>query len=549
MATCPSEEQFERYQHGDLAAEAVEALQLHARACAACQGRLAALTDTATMLEDLRMVWERRRRGGAATLAGSLEGRTFGAYTVGALLGEGGMARVYRATHAGTGAEAALKVLKQELLGVEDICARFEREARAMAKIRHPNVVTVFECPHDHETTGIAMELLPGGSLRAWLDRQRAEGGRCAPVQVVELALQAAQGLAAAHALGLVHRDIKPANLLFGGDGTLKLVDFGVVQALENATWVTGVGHHIGTPAYMSPEQCKGERATQASDVYSLGVTLYELLAGHLPYDVEGGSPFAQMLKHISEVPVDVRRVNPDVPDWLGDVVMRCLRKDPGGRYADGAALAQALAAGPQPAAVRVAPGSEGTPTGHVNLEAIREQLKRLPQRAIVAWACRRARRVQHLNADPRLERAIAMAEAVSQGAEESRSAGRALQRVQQLRAASLKAAYTEPGDGETAAASKAALAAAATSACAAARSADDAAADAAFVAECGVAALHAAAQTAHPFWKAARRDYDALLAAHFGKEGTIGDPVPLSFWRQHDTPPAGRGASPPKAG
>ncbi|MFH0980315.1 MAG: serine/threonine-protein kinase [Planctomycetota bacterium] len=535
MPNCPSDAQLEQYSHGDLPSEAAAALQEHAQTCPTCKARFAALTDTVTLLEDLRAVLERRQRGLAAARPGALEGTCFGEYEVGPLLGEGGMARVYQATRAATGTVAALKVLKQELLASEDICARFEREARAMTQIHHPNVVTVFDCPHDRNTTAIAMELLDGGSLRDWIDRQRAQPGRPDTEQVVRYALQAARGLAAAHALGVVHRDIKPSNLLFSHDGTLKIVDFGVAQALESATWVTGLGHHIGTPAYMSPEQCRGERASQASDVYSLGVTLYELLTGRLPFAVEGGSPFAQMLKHLSELPADLRTHHPEVPDWLAEIVMRCLRKDPAERFRDGAALAQALVEGPQQVRAAEPAREEVQRTWHVDFEAIREQLRRLPQRAIVAWACRRARRVQHLNADPRVERAIAMAEAVAQGADESRSTGRALQRVRQLRAASLKAAYTEPAEGETQAASKAALAAAATSACAAARSVDDAAADAAFVAECAVTALRAAGDTARPFWKGARRDYEALLGAQFGREGTIGDPVPKSFWHGHD--------------
>lgn len=534
MDTCPGDEQLEQFSHGDLTPEAVEALQRHASGCSVCRKRIGTIADTVTMLEDIRTVLERRHRGPSATLPDSLEGVTFGAYEVGKLLGEGGMARVYRATRMPTKEEVALKVLKQELLASEDICARFEREARTMTRITHPNVVTVFDCPHDQNTTAIAMELLDGGTLRDWADRQAAAPDGPDVATVVRFALQAARGLAAAHEIGLVHRDIKPSNLLFSRDETLKIVDFGVVQALESATWVTGLGHHIGTPAYMSPEQCKGERASQASDIYSLGVTLYELLSGRLPFEVEGGSPFAQMLKHLSEMPPDLRDGHADIPDWLGAIVMKCLSKKPEDRFSDGAALVQAIVTA-QEAKPAQRPRDEAQPTWHVDFDAIRRQLRRLPQRAIVAWACRRARRVQHLNADPRLERVVAMAEAVGRGAEDSSSTTRALQRIQQMRAASLKVAYTEQDEGDTRAASKAALAAAATSSCAAARTVEDAAADASFVAESAVAALRADHKSARPFWKGARRDYEALLQGDFGKEGTIGDPVPESFWRQHD--------------
>ena len=213
---------------------------------------------------------------------------------------------------------------------------------------------------------------------------------------------------------------------------------------------------------------------------------------------------------------------------------MRCLSKDPERRFPDGAALAHALV-NARRAKVSEPVRDESQRTWHVNFGAIREQLRRLPQRAVVAWACRRARGVQHLNSDPRLERSITMADALGRGADETGSTARALQRVRQLRAASLKAAYAERDEGESEAASQAALAAAATSACAAAKSADDAAADAAFVAECAVAALRADGKSARQFWKAARRDYEALLRAYSGKEGTIGDPVPESFWCSRD--------------
>ncbi|MCK4660877.1 MAG: serine/threonine protein kinase [Phycisphaerae bacterium] len=534
MPPCPSDEQLEQYHRDDLPAEAADAIGRHARGCPACQSRISSLADTVTMLEDVRTVLERQSHGLGPTLPGTLEGETFGGYQVGSLLGEGGMARVYGAIRTADSREVALKVLKHEVMASEDICARFEREARAMARIEHPNVVTVFDCPRDRGTTAIAMELLEGGTLRSWADQQRSSDTRPNIDRVVRFALQAAQGLAAAHKLGLVHRDIKPANLMFDHEGVLKLVDFGVVQALESATWVTGLGHHIGTPAYMSPEQCKGERASQASDIYSLGVTIYELLANRLPLGVESPSPFAQMLKHISEMPTDLRDQNHAVPDWLGDVVMKCLAKNPEDRFSDGAALAQALvegrqAKGQQPAADQ----SQGT--WHLNLDVVRRQLRRLPQRAIVSWACRRARFVQHLNSDRRVEQAIAMADAACRSVDNSRGTARALQRVRQLRAASLKAAYTEQDESKGEAASMAACAAAATSACAAAKSVNDAAADAAFVAECAVAALCAAGKSARPFWKSARRDYKRLLDGKFGQEGTIGDPVPESFWRDRN--------------
>ncbi|MCB9850377.1 MAG: serine/threonine protein kinase [Phycisphaerales bacterium] len=487
------------------------------------------------LLSDLRVVVSRR-----TPPADLLVGASIGRYEIRAPLGEGGMARVYRAVDTASGDEVALKVLKPEYQTSPDISRRFAQEAQTMGRIKHAHVARIFDTPEDGSVRAIAMELLPGGSLRDLLLRGAKRRRRLRVTAVVRFMLQAARGLGAAHAVGIVHRDIKPGNLMIDGAGRVKVVDFGVVLALERATWLTGVGKPIGTPAYMSPEQCRGERVCPASDVYALGVSLFELLTGRLPFVEEAASPFALMLKHIQEPPPDPRRLRGRTPDWLAEVVLRCLQKDPKDRFADGAELAKALADQEEVAPPPVR--SDKTPAPQrINVAAVREQMQRLPQRAIVAWACRCARRVQQFNPDPRLERSLAMAEEFVYGApriEETDTLTQALGRVKRLRNASFRAAYHADAEMPVRGASQAALAAAAASACAAARCAADAAADAAYVAQQAIAALDASGVPLTDFWQGAQRDYHRLLSASVGAEGTVGDILPHNFWP--DRPPGG---------
>ena len=490
------------------------------------------------LIEDLRVVFSRQTDDSTRLLSQNeaLTGRRLAHYEVKELLGEGGMARVYRAVDAETPREVALKVLKPEYQASPDIRARFQQEAQTMTRVRHENVVGIYDCPKDERTTAIAMELLSGGNLRDLLEKGRGQRQRFSADAVTRFALQAARGLGAAHAAGIVHRDVKPTNLMLHADGAVKVADFGVVLALERATWLTGLGRQIGTPAYMSPEQCRGERVSPASDVYSLGVTMFELATGRPPFTEEAGSPFALMLKHIREPAPDPRAFRDNLPDWLVWVILKCLDKDPAQRYADGNSLADGIVAAPsEPNPLNDKTDRPDT-TCRVNTVAIREQLKRLPQRAIVAWACRCARRVQHLNTDPRLERSLVMAESTAHepaAGQSQESLTHALQRIQQLRTTSFKAAYSDRTPTTGSATSCAALAAAGASACAAARCAADAAADAAFVAQNAVAALELSNEPVNEFWKWAQRDFERLLAAGLGAEGTVGRPVPTGFWAE----------------
>ena len=237
-----------------------------------------------------------------------LEGRILdGRYQLGSLLGAGGMARVYVATDRVLERQVAVKVLSpsdaQDPLFVE----RFRREARAAARLNHPNIVAVFDSGSDADQPYLVMEYVPGQSLAQLLHRQ----GRLVPRQAVELAIQVCAALAAAHAQGLVHRDIKPANVLISPDGQVKVTDFGIVKA-SAATTLTGTGTVLGTPAYLSPEQAQGHPVDARSDLYGLGCVLYELVCGSPPFGSgTDRSPVAIATRHVRELPEPPSARNP----------------------------------------------------------------------------------------------------------------------------------------------------------------------------------------------------------------------------------------------
>lgn len=492
------------------------------------------------LLDELRVVLNRQatRRAPERLPGDRLEGTCIGRYRIDKLLGEGGMAQVYLAFDEEMERKVAVKVLKLQYRSDESLGARFEREARSMARIHHENVVHIFDFPPFGDGSAIAMEYLPGGSLRRRLDKRIARGEPAGIDEVFRIARQTAAGLAAAHQLGIVHRDIKPSNLLLDGEGNVKIADFGTIVVLEQTTWLTGAGQHIGTPAYMSPEQCRAERVTAASDVYSFGVTLFELLTGRLPFVTEEASPLALMLKHVQEPAMDPRSIRPDIPDGLANMILLCLSKAPESRPADGAQLLEALRAGAQTAKTPLEPAGPDM-EDLVNTSAVCRQLQHLPQRAIVCWACRCARRVQPLGPDPRAARALNMAEAAVTAIDENASSPslvHALSRIRALRLASLETACAIEAGENIGVAAEVARAAAAAASCAAARCSRDAAADAAFAARCALTAVRLAGKSVKEFWTAARRDYLKLLAAHLGEAGTVGQPVPASLFQ--DTPP-----------
>ena len=230
-----------------------------------------------------------------------------GRYRLVELLGSGGMATIYRATDTGLGRDVALKLLRPEYLRDPDFSSRFRQEAQAAASLSHPNVVTVYDYGEDPSGPYIVMELVDGEDLATILRRS----GALPPRQVARIGAGVARALAAAHARGLIHRDIKPGNVLIGADGAVKVVDFGIARAIAEAQ-VTLPGTTLGSVHYFSPEQARGEPATAASDIYSLGIVLYEMLTGVRPF--EGDSAASVALARLTGPIPDPTTVRPSVP-------------------------------------------------------------------------------------------------------------------------------------------------------------------------------------------------------------------------------------------
>lgn len=250
------------------------------------------------------------------------------------LLGSGGMGEVYLARDKILGREVAIKVLRKRYAEDEEYVARFRREARSAASLSHPNVVSIHDlgCSGDGDHY-IAMEYVPGGTLKQRL----VEGGALRPAAAAAVALQIADALDAAHARGIVHRDVKPQNVLLTAGGNAKLADFGIAGAASPAVGsrTTPV---VGTPSYMSPEQVSGEPVGPASDLYSLGVILYEMLTGEAPFCV--GNPGAAAAKRTNDPPWSPRRLDPGIPEGMDSLVVKLLARRPADRYADAAELA-----------------------------------------------------------------------------------------------------------------------------------------------------------------------------------------------------------------
>jgi serine/threonine-protein kinase len=301
-------------------------------------------------------------RGGVISNRYELEGR----------LGSGGMSSVYKATDSVLERTVAVKVLAEHLSDDEKFVARFRREALAVAKLIHPNIVQVFDTGVDDGRHYIVMEYVEGRSGAQILQTNRQLG----PEETVTIATQACAGLEYAHRQGIIHRDVKPGNLMIiggpadegevedegeyewedargggrrgrraesDGEMTVKLTDFGIARAGEQ-TRLTQVGSVVGTAAYLAPEQARGEEATPASDVYALGVVIYQLLTGRLPYE---GSSLAELaVRRESERPLSPSAYNPDVPESLSAAVLQSLQGDPTARFRTARELSEAMRAG-----------------------------------------------------------------------------------------------------------------------------------------------------------------------------------------------------------
>ena len=268
----------------------------------------------------------------------NLIGQRLGQYEIVSLLGKGGMATVYRARQESIGRDVAFKVIKPDLAEAQVFADRFKREARTVASFSHPHILKVFDYGEYQDTVYLVMELMTGGSLSGLIAAQ----GALSIETTAQLLEQISQALDYAHRRGVVHRDLKPQNVLLDDDQNAFLTDFGIAKVLNSATGaLTQSGVAMGTPAYMPPEQWRGEAVDARADIYALGVMLFEMLTGRVPF--QGDTPFSMMYKHLNEPPPALGTIRSDISTRIDDVIIKALAKNPEDRYESAAALAAAF--------------------------------------------------------------------------------------------------------------------------------------------------------------------------------------------------------------
>jgi serine/threonine-protein kinase len=249
-------------------------------------------------------------------------------YELEELVGAGGMSSVFRAHDRLLDRKVALKILHQQYSGDDEYVERFRREARAVAALSHPNIVTVIDRGDHDGRQFIVFEYVEGENLKRVIERR----GPAPVAKALELAMQIARGLSFAHQQGLVHRDVKPQNVLLNGDGRAKVTDFGIARSLDVQHGMTQTGTVLGTSDYIAPEQAQGQRVDEHTDVYSLGVVLYELLTTEVPFP--GENFVAVAMRHINEPPPPVRDKRPDVSPRVEAAVQKAMAKRPEDRFA-----------------------------------------------------------------------------------------------------------------------------------------------------------------------------------------------------------------------
>ena len=270
-----------------------------------------------------------------------LIGKTIGPYEILEKIGHGGMADVYKGFHSALRRYVAIKFLGRSLQSDSDASLRFQREAQAIASLRHPNIVQVFDFGAFEDSHYLIMEYIEGTDLRAEMDRRKETGHPFTQKEILHILEQVADGLDYAHRRGVIHRDVKPANILLTEEGQAILSDFGLAMLRNRSTQIT-TGNTFGTPEYIAPEQAMDSRAATAqSDIYCLGGLLYEMVTGQLPFEADSAISLA--LKHISEDPTPPSQYVPDLPPAVEDVILQALAKDPAERFSTAREMVDAL--------------------------------------------------------------------------------------------------------------------------------------------------------------------------------------------------------------
>jgi serine/threonine protein kinase len=266
-----------------------------------------------------------------------LEGKTIGTYQVIEEVGRGGMAVVYRAYQPSLNRYVAIKVLPPQFAFDEQFVERFQREARAAAGLRHPNIVVIHDVGHHKDLYYIVMEYLEGRTLKQLIEQQ----GPLPPQRVARIVEQIASALDYAHQRGFVHRDVKPANIFAGDGDRITLTDFGIAKAASETQHLTRTGTLMGTPEYMSPEQVEGGTVDPRTDLYALGVVLYQMLVGRVPFSAT--TPHAVLYKHVHQPPPPPRQINPNLSPAVESVILKAIAKRPQHRFQRGTELSASL--------------------------------------------------------------------------------------------------------------------------------------------------------------------------------------------------------------
>src|SRR6266513_1603224 len=325
----------------DTACEGDELLRRKVEALLASRQRVGNFIETSALGIATRIIENEQ--------ADLLVGQTFGHYKISKRIGSGGMGEVYLATDVTAGRKAALKLLPMRFTGDANRLKRFQQEARAVVALNHPNILTVYEIGADHSTHYIASEMIEGETLR-----QRLVRGRMEVSEAVDVAIQVASALAAAHDTGIVHRDIKPENIMLRPDGYVKVLDFGIAKLAESAfaeatadeagsmtLAETNLGSILGTVRYMSPEQARGAPVNKRTDIWSLGVVLYEMVTGHTPFI--GDTPREVMTSILEKEPPPLTSYIRQSPAELQEIISKALRKGRTERYQSASEILQAL--------------------------------------------------------------------------------------------------------------------------------------------------------------------------------------------------------------